>query len=131
MGSYQDLIITSDNNYDERMIQELANRAELCGIGAMVIPKQFAKKTEFNGLLLTYEEFYFTSKVAPYLFHKGIVCCFDKDQNTNYALMQSLESSSSLGYARLLLCNELMHMPQTGKSVADSLDANCIYYQQL
>lgn len=131
MGSYQDLIITSDDNYGERVIQELADRAELCGVYTMVIPKQLAKKIQFSGLLLSYEEFFFTSKVAPYLFYKGILCCFCKDQNTNYALMQSLEAPKALGYARLLLCNELMLVPQTGKSVADSLDANCIYYQQL
>ena len=131
LGSYQDLIITSEDNYDESVIQELANRAELCEIGAMVVPKQLAKRIAFNGLLLSYEEFYFSSKVVPYLFNKGIVCCFDRNQDTNYALMQSLEVLKALGYARILLCNELMYMPQTGKSVVDSLDANIIYYQQL
>lgn len=131
MGSYQDLVITSDDYYSEKVIQEVAERCELCGIGAMVVPKQFAKTIKFNGLLLSYDEFFFTSKTAPYLLYKGLVCCFDKDQNTNSALMLSLETPKTLGYVRLLLCNELMHVPQTGKSVADSLDANCVHYQQL
>ena len=68
--------------------------------------KEYASKIKYDGMLLTYEEFHFTAKMAPYLFYKGIICCFDKDQNTNYALMQSLDKIKPFGYACLLLCNE-------------------------
>ena len=132
MGSYQELIVTCDSPIlSLDILETVAEKAELCGIGTMVIPAEYASKIKYDGMLLTYEEFHFTAKMAPYLFYKGIICCFDKDQNTNYALMQSLDKIKPFGYACLLLCNETMHMPSTGKSIADSLDANSVSYQQL
>ena len=127
MGSYRFLIVRkSGDAIDRDELRTVCERAAAIGVKALVLPEALSDAVRFPGLVLTYEEFYFTAERAPYLFAESVLCVFDADMSANASLYQKLEELASLGYRCLLYCDERMKTGVSGRSVADSADANRI-----
>jgi hypothetical protein len=130
MGLYQDLIIIRKSDSQDTL-QRIISKVQTWGIHALVLPASMSQDMNFEGLILTYKEFYFIAKHAPYLLFKGVFCVFSNDQNTNYALWKALEELNDLGYRRLLFCRDYMTIPNTGKPIIESIEGYHLYSEEL
>jgi len=132
MGVYQDLlIIRRSHSQDIHELQRTISKAQTWGIYALVLPASISQDVDFEGLILTYKEFYFIAKHASYLLFKGVFCVFSNDHNTNYALWKALEELTDLGYRRLFFCSEYMTIPNTRKPIIESIEGYHLSSEEL
>lgn len=132
MGIYRNLLIIRKSEFlDVPELQRTISKAQTWGIGALVLPASISQAIDFEGLILTYEEFYFIAEHAPYLLFKGVFCAFSNDQDTNYALWKTLEELTDLGYHRLLFCSDHMTIPNTGKPIIESIEGYHLTSEEL
>ena len=128
MGSYQTLLVHDPDagKLSEEELTRLCQKARDCGIGALVIPSELNKHVSFSGLVLTYEEFFFTVTHLPFLFNSGVLCIFPDDQATGAALYSNLRKLETLKYPEIIYCNKDFRLSTTGKTLAESIDGYSI-----
>lgn len=132
MGDYCHLLIASKANVsDEHEIREVCRKVERFGIGAVILPSHLSSSILYNGIVLSYEEFYFSAIHTPYLFHKGLLCVFSQDNASNQALMESIMRLKPFQYRTLMLCNTEMKLSRTGRSINESLEGYCLTADRL
>lgn len=132
MGSFHEMIISrpSIGACSAEEVTVIAEKASENAIGTLVIPYDLANQIKFNGILLNYDEFYYTVDHCPYLFAKGVVCIFDGDTGTSFALYKNLKKLDVYGYRKVLYCNENMIVDAGGKTIRDSCDGYLIPIQK-
>ena len=84
----------------------------------------------YDGILLNYDEFYYSVAHCPYFFAKGVVCIFDGDTGTNFSLYKNLEKLDAYGYRRILYCNENTIVANGGKTIREHSDGYPIPIQK-
>lgn len=124
MGSFDEMVISRPSNgpCSVEEVAVIAEKAAQNDIGVLVVPKRLAKQITYNGLLLNYDEFYYSVIHCPYFFSKGVVCVFDGDTATNYSLYKNLGKLDAYGYRRILYCNENMIVANGGKTIREYSD---------
>lgn len=124
MGSFHEMIISrpSTGLCSVEEVAIIADKASQNEIGVLVVPNRLAKHITFNGLLLNYDEFYYSVLHCPYFFSKGVVCVFDGDKATNFSLYKNLGKLDAYGYRRILYCNENMVVANGGKTIREYSD---------
>ena len=128
IGPFSELIVRRDSS-GKCTLEEaelISEKAEVYGIGCLVLPTRFASKTHFHGLVLDYDEFFFAVNITPYLFAPGVLCVFEDDANMNYTLYKNLSLLEQYQYKRVLYCNENNVISANGKSIRESLDCYTI-----
>ena len=128
MGSYQTLLVHDPDagKLSEEELTRLCQKSRDCGIGALVIPSELKKHVSFSGLVLTYEEFFFTVTHLPFLFNSGVLCIFPDDQAMGAALYSNLRKLETLKYPEIIYCNKDFRLSTTGKTLAESIDGYSI-----
>ncbi len=108
MGSYDEMTVVrqAQGPCSREEIVEIAHRASQNGIGALVIPGHLSSEVAFDGIVLDYDEFYYTVAHCPYLFAKGVACVFDGNKSTALILYKNLCRLDAYGYRRIIYCNE-------------------------
>lgn len=124
MGSFNEMVISRPSNgpCSVEEVALIAEKAAQNDIGVLVVPRRLAKQITFNGLLLNYDEFYYSVAQCPYFFSKGVVCVFDGDTATNLSLYKNLGKLDAYGYRRILYCNENMIVANGGKTIREYSD---------
>lgn len=132
MGSFNEMIISRPSNgpCTVEEVSVVAEKAAQNDIGVLVVPKRLAKQITYNGLLLNYDEFYYSVVHCPYFFSKGVVCIFDGDTATNFSLYKNLGKLDAYGYRRVLYCNENMIVANGGKTIREYSDGYPIPIQK-
>lgn len=132
MGSFNEMIISRPSNgpcsVDE--VAEIAEKASQNGVGALVVPNRLADQIMYDGLLLNYDEFYYTVVHCPYFFARGVVCIFDGDTGTNFSLYKNLGKLDAYGYRKILYCNENTIVANGGKTIREYSDGYPIPIQK-
>ena len=132
MGSYNEMIISRPSNgpcsVDE--VAEVAEKASQNDVGVLVVPNRLADQIMYDGLLLNYDEFYYTVAHCPYFFAKGVVCIFDGDTGTNFSLYKNLGKLDAYGYRKILYCNENTIVANGGKTIREYSDGYPIPIQK-
>lgn len=124
MGSFNEMIISRSTS-GPCSVEEAAAIAEKTAqndIGVLVVPNRLTQQIVFDGILLNYDEFYFSVAHCPYFFAKGVVCIFDRDSNTNLTLYKSLGKLDTFGYRKILYCNENTIVANGGKTIREYSD---------
>lgn len=128
IGPYSELIVRRNCSgkctLDE--VIQISVRAEEYGIGCLVLPERFCNEVHFRGLVLNYDEFFFTVINAPYLFAHNVLCVFDEDTYINYSLYKNLCILDKYQYRRVLYCNDNNVISVSGKSIRESIDCYAI-----
>ena len=123
MGTYIDLIIQNwDSSFDVLTVQTLCDKACSYGIGTLVLPRELYDAINFDGIIYSYEEFYFSVIHTPYLFCKGVLCIFSNNAMTNNILYKNLSLLKKFGYRVLLYCNDQTIRSTNGKPLSECLD---------
>jgi hypothetical protein len=124
MGSFNEMIISRPSNgpCTVEEVSVVAEKAAQNEIGVLVVPKRLAKQITYNGLLLNYDEFYYSVVHCPYFFSKGVVCIFDGDTATNFSLYKNLRKLDAYGYRRVIYCNENTIVANGGKTIREYSD---------
>lgn len=132
MGSFNEMIISRFSNgiCSVEEVAVIAEKASQNNIGVLVIPNRLANQIIYNGILLNYEEFYYTVEHCPYFFAKGVVCVFDGDTGTNFALYKTLEKLDAYGYYKILYCNENTIVASGDKTIKEYSDCYLIPIQK-
>lgn len=132
MGSFNEMIISRPSNgpCTVEEVSVVAEKAAQNEIGVLVVPKRLANQITYNGLLLNYDEFYYSVVHCPYFFSKGVVCIFDGDTATNFSLYKNLGKLDAYGYRRVLYCNENMIVANGGKTIREYSDGYPIPIQK-
>lgn len=133
MGSYTTMIVARSaiGKLNPEEVQVVSKKTSEARIGVIVVPDDFYDNLLFEGLVLTYSEFYFTVSVAPYLFSNGVLCIFGDDNNTNQALYDNLEKLQGFGYRCILYCNEFMPIAKARKAIREYIDGYTIPLERL
>lgn len=124
MGSFNEMIISRPSNGPCSLeeVSVIAEKASQNDIGVLVVPNRLASQIVYNGLLLNYEEFYYSVTHCPYFFSKGVVCIFDGDTSSNLSLYKNLGKLDAYGYRKILYCNENMIVANGGKTIREYSD---------
>ena len=132
MGSFNEMIISRPSNgpCSAEEVAVIAEKASQNNIGALVVPNRLANQIVYDGILLNYEEFYYAVAHCPYFFAKGVVCIFDGDTGTNFALYKNLGKLDAYGYRRMLYCNENTIVANGGKTIREYSDGYPIPIQK-
>lgn len=132
MGSFNEMIISrpSEGSCGAEEVVVIAEKAAQNNVGALVVPSRLANQIDYNGILLNYEEFYYSVVHCPYLFAKGVVCIFDSDVATNFTLYKSLGKLDAFGYHKILYCNENIIVANGGKTIKEYSDGYSIPIQK-
>ena len=128
IGSYRTLLVRDPDSekLNEEELNLLCQKAQNCGIGTLVIPNDLKDHVYFSGLVLTYDEFFFTVTHLPFLFCSGLLCAFPDDQAIATALFSNLRKLAALDYPKIIYCNKELRLPTTGKTIAESIDGYSI-----
>ena len=128
LGSYRTLLVhdPDSDRLSESELKSICEKANNCGIGALVIPDEMREYVSFRGLILTYEEFYATVKELPFLFFSGVMCVFPDDQEIGNTLYRSLCKLDDYDYVRIIYCNDSFRLSSTGKTLAETIDGYTI-----
>ena len=128
MGSFNQLVVKRSVNgpctLDEIVL--LADKTSQNHLGVFVVHRRFVKEVTVNAILMDYDEFYFAVKHCPYLFANGVLCVFDDDAATNYALYRNIEKLDAFHYRRVLYCNENIIVTSNGKALRECIDGYTI-----
>ena len=132
MGSFSEMIISRPSNGSCSLeeVAVIAEKASQNNIGALVVPNRLADQIVYDGILLNYDEFYYSVAHCPYFFAKGVVCIFDGDTGTNFSLYKNLEKLDAYGYRRILYCNENTIVANGGKTIREHSDGYPIPIQK-
>ena len=132
MGSFSEMIISrlSNGSCSLEEVAVIAEKASQNNIGALVVPHRLADQIVYDGILLNYDEFYYSVAHCPYFFAKGVVCIFDGDTGTNFSLYKNLEKLDAYGYRRILYCNENTIVANGGKTIREHSDGYPIPIQK-
>ena len=132
MGSFSEMIISRPSNGSCSLeeVAVIAEKASQNNIGALVVPNRLADQIVYGGILLNYDEFYYSVAHCPYFFAKGVVCIFDGDTGTNFSLYKNLEKLDAYGYRRILYCNENTIVANGGKTIREHSDGYPIPIQK-
>ena len=132
MGSFSEMIISRPSNGSCSLeeVAVIAEKASQNNIGALVVPHRLADQIVYDGILLNYDEFYYSVAHCPYFFAKGVVCIFDGDTGTNFSLYKNLEKLDAYGYRRILYCNENTIVANGGKTIREHSDGYPIPIQK-
>ena len=132
MGSFSEMIISRPSNGPCSLeeVAVIAEKASQNNIGALVVPNRLADQIVYDGILLNYDEFYYSVAHCPYFFAKGVVCIFDGDTGTNFSLYKNLEKLDAYGYRRILYCNENTIVANGGKTIREHSDGYPIPIQK-
>lgn len=132
MGSFSEMIISRPSNGSCSLeeVAVIAEKASQNNIGALIVPNRLADQIVYDGILLNYDEFYYSVIHCPYLFAKGVVCIFDGDTGTNFSLYKNLEKLDAYGYRRILYCNENTIVANGGKTIREHSDGYPIPIQK-
>lgn len=124
MGSFNEMIISRPSNgpCSVEEIAVIAEKAAQNDIGVLVVPNRLDSQIVYNGLLLNYDEFYYSVVHCPYFFAKGVVCIFDGDTATNISLYKNLGKLDAYGYRKILYCNENTIVANGGKTIKEYSD---------
>ena len=122
MGSYINLIINRESSISETDVQTICTKASSYGIGAIIIPEKLSEKVAFDGVIFTYEEFYFSVIHTPYLFSKGVLCIFSDNSLTNETLYKNISLLNEFKYRIILYCNDQTTYSTNGKALSECLD---------
>ena len=134
MGSYDILHIHAPNltPYSEEIINLLCEKVAGCGIGTIVVPLEIAKKANYPGLVLSYEEFPYTVIHQPFLFNQGVLCVLPENNpelgNTLYGYMRKLDA---YGYTKVFYCGDQFRLFPSGKALQESIDGYSIRLEKL
>ena len=128
MGSYQTLLVHDPDpgKLSEEELNRLCQKSQDCGVGVLVIPSELQKHVSFSGLVLTYDEFFFTVTHLPFLFNSGVLCVFTDNQAIGAALYSNLRKLETLKYPEIIYCNKDFRLSVTGKTLAESTDGYSI-----
>ena len=132
MGSFNEMIISrpSTGPCSAEEVAVIAEKAAQNHIGALVVPGRLANEIAYNGILLSYDEFYYAVVHCPYLFAKGVLCVFDGDTATNFTLYKNLGKLDIFGYRKILYCNENTIVASGGKTIREYSDGYPIPIQK-
>lgn len=132
MGSFTEMIISrpSSGPCSVEEIAVIAEKASQNNIGALVVPNHLASEIVYNGVLLNYDEFYYAVAHCPYFFAKGVVCIFDENAGTNFALYKNLRKLDTFGYRRILYCNENTIVASGGRTIREYSDGYPVSIQK-
>lgn len=132
MGAFNEMIISRPSNGPCSLeeVAVIAEKAAQNDIGVLVVPNRLASQIVYNGLLLNYDEFYYSVAHCPYFFAKGVVCIFDSDTATNFSLYKNLGKLDAYGYRRVIYCNENTIVANGGKTIREYSDGYPISIQK-
>lgn len=132
MGSFNELIISRPSNgpCSIEEVAVIAEKAAQNSIGVLVVPNRMANQIVYDGILLNYEEFYYAVAHCPYFFAKGVVCIFDDDSGTDFALYKNLAKLDAFDYRKILYCNENTIVANGGKTIKEYCDGYPIQIQK-
>lgn len=132
MGSFNEMIISRPSNgpCSAEEVAVIAEKTFQNDIGVLVVPNRLANQIFYDGILLDYEEFYYTASHCPYFFARGVVCIFDGDADTNFTLYKNLGKLDSYGYRKILYCNENTIVANGGKTIREYGDGYSIPIQK-
>ena len=133
MGSFNTLLVLDDdsNFLGTEELETICRKAENCGIGALVIPNEKRTEVQFSGLVLTYEEFYFSASMMPFLFSRGLLCIFPEDDQIGNILYKNLRKLDAFQYATIIYCSEHFRLSATGRSLSETINGYSIRLDQL
>lgn len=132
MGAFNEMIISRPSNGPCSLeeVAVIAEKAAQNDIGVLVVPNRLASQIVYNGLLLNYDEFYYSVAHCPYFFAKGVVCIFDSDTATNFSLYKNLGKLDAYGYRRVIYCNENTIVANGGKTIREYSDGYPVSIQK-
>lgn len=132
MGLFNEMTISrpSNESCSAEEVAVIAEKASQNDIGVLVVPNRLASQIVYDGILLNYEEFYYTVTHCPYFFAKGVVCIFDGDAGTDFTLYKNLGKLDAYGYRKILYCNENTIVAKGGKTIGEYSDGYAIPIQK-
>lgn len=128
LGSYRTLLVhdPDSDRLSEDELKSICEKADNCGIGALVIPDEMREYVSFCGLILTYDEFFATARELPFLFCSGVMCVFPDDQEVGNTLYRSLCKLDDYDYVKVIYCNDSFRLSSTGKTLSETIDGYTI-----
>lgn len=132
MGAFNEMVVNRSSHgpcsYEE--VVEVAEKASENGIGVLVVPNRFSNQIVYDGILLNYDEFFYAISHCPYFFANGVLCVFDGNAATDFALYKNLGKLDAFDYRKVLYCNENTIVASGGKSVREYSDSYSIPINQ-
>ena len=128
LGSYRTLVVQDPDSdrLSEIELKSICEKANRCGIGVLIIPDEMREYASFEGLILTYPEFYTTIEKLPCLFHAGVMCVFPDDETVGNTLYRNLCKLDVYNYIKIIYCSERFRLSSTGKTISDTVDGYTI-----
>lgn len=124
MASFNELVVRRESfgPCTEGEVITLAEKASLNGIGVFVAPGKLLANVSTDGLVMDYDEFYFSAKHCPYLFAGGMTCVLDGDGFSKSTLFETARKLEQFGYKCILYANENTLVMGRGKALRDCVD---------
>lgn len=128
LGSYRTLVVQDPDadRLSEIELKSICEKANRCGIGVLIIPDEMREYASFEGLILTYPEFYTTIEKLPCLFQAGVMCVFPDDETVGNTLYRNLCKLDVYNYIKIIYCSENFRLSSTGKTLSDTVDGYTI-----
>lgn len=121
MGTYNSLLIKQNEGeiVTIESVQKVADKMKEIGIKAMVTPNEIAQNITFDGLMLTYEEFWTVHQKCPVIFAEGVALIFSKNSDDNNAIFERGEEINSKGYPVVYYCKESMFIEKYKRTISN------------
>jgi hypothetical protein len=125
MGSYDSMIIRNNHfpQLDMTLLAQVVNAMNKAGLSVLVGAEEIVSQLDFEGLILTRDEFSFLVSVYPGLFSGGVFAIFDQNEHSNSALFSNIKKLHEYGYKTVLYCSDDMYIHGFNRRVTDFL--NC------
>lgn len=132
MGTYHEMVISRPSNGPCSLeeVTVVAEKASQNNIGVLVVPDRFAFQIVYDGILLNYDEFFYAVTHCPYFFARGVVCIFDGDPVTDFALYKNLGKLKTYDYHVILYCNKSAIIDKGDKTIGEYGDGHSISLQR-
>lgn len=122
-GSLHDVIVPVED-WESVNLDALVRSTNDLGLDCIILPETSAVTTTAGGMILSADEFLIIGKLAPWLFKKGILILFDKNQNRNNQLFETSHTQTFSKINKILVGREDMMIYSQMRPLNEFLDCN-------
>ena len=125
LGCYNSLLIRNTRfpQLEMGILAQVVESMNNAGITTLVGKKEIVSSLDFNGLVLTREEFAFMVSMYPGYFSGGVFAIFDGDEYANSVLFSNVKKLQDCGFRTILYCGDDMYVHGYNRRITDFL--NC------
>lgn len=128
------LVVRGENeSWNINQAMDLSIKLNTKGYNILVLPtKDDIDSTNFNGLVITADEFDHLSMKHPSLFaFSGVICAFDDNSTRNQKQYKCMQTIQEYNISYVYYCKENMAITQANRTIRHLLNAKTLTYSEV